>query len=254
MTERQFEILAIISENGRVEVAKLAEMLKISQVTVRKDLDVLESRRLIRRQQGVAELDAEDDVTNRLAYHHREKLAIAEAAAAQIKHGETVMIESGSCCTLLAEQIAKTLKDATIITNSVYLSEHIRPALGNQVILLGGEIRMDPMVTVGPITIRAAENFYVDKFYVGADGFTEDGYFTASDIMRVQTIRVMARQAKKTIVLTESEKFRRHGVMALLHSRDIHSLYTDDKIPEAVREYLQQEGVIVNTIDMEKKS
>ena len=125
----------------------------LSQVTIRKDLDVLEGKRLIRRQQGFAELDSEDDVTNRLAYHHKEKLAIAEAAVSQIKNGETVMIESGSCCALLAEQIVKKLKDVTIITNSVYIAEHIRPALGNHVILLGGEIQMEPMVTVGPITV-----------------------------------------------------------------------------------------------------
>ena len=102
MTERQFQILALISENGRVEVAKLAEILGVSQVTIRKDLDALESKQLIRRLQGIAELDRENDVTNRLAYHHREKLSIAEEAVKEIKNGETVMIESGSCCTLLA--------------------------------------------------------------------------------------------------------------------------------------------------------
>lgn len=249
MTERQFQILAILSEHKRIEVAKLADRLKISQVTVRKDLDVLESNRLIRRQQGIAELDSEDDVTNRLAYHHKEKLAIANAAASEIKNGETVMIESGSCCTLLAEQIAKTLKDVTIITNSVYIANHIRPALGNHVILLGGEIQMEPMVTVGPIMVQATNNFYVDKFYTGADGFTPDGFFTASDIMRVETIRVMSGQANKTIVLTESEKFTKHGVLALLHCKDVYSLYTDDKIPQRVADYLKQNEVIVNAID-----
>lgn len=254
MTERQFQILAVISENERVEVAKLAEMLGVSQVTIRKDLDVLESRRLIRRQQGVAELDSEDDVTNRLAYHHREKLAIAKEAVKEIKNGETVMIESGSCCTLLAEQIVKQLKDVTIITNSIYMADHIRPALGNHVILLGGEIQMEPMVTVGPIMVQAAKNFYVDKFYTGVDGFTPDGYFTASDIMRVESIRTMAQQAKKTIVLTESEKFENHGVMALLPSSSVYALYTDSMIPGAVTEYLEKSGVIVRAVDMQHVS
>lgn len=253
MTERQFQILAIISENGRVEVAALAEQLRVSQVTIRKDLDVLESRRLIRRQQGVAELDATGDVTNRLAYHHREKLAIAEAAASEIKNGETVMIESGSCCALLADQIAKRLKDVTIITNSVYIADYIRPALGNHVILLGGEVLMEPMVTVGPVTQQAASNFYVDKFFTGADGFTSDGYFTASDIMRVDTIRTMAKQAKKTIILTGSEKFSAHGVMVLLSCKDVYAVHTDDKIPAEAKAYLEENGVIVqaHSIDSE---
>ena len=253
MSERQFQILAIISENGRMEVAKLAKLLNVSQVTIRKDLDVLEGKRLIRRQQGFAELDSEDDVTNRLAYHHKEKLAIAEAAVSQIKNGETVMIESGSCCALLAEQIVKKLKDVTIITNSVYIAEHIRPALGNHVILLGGEIQMEPMVTVGPIMVQATSNFYVDKFYTGADGFTSDGYFTGGDIMRVETIRTMSKQAKKTIVLTESEKFTAHGVIALLPCKEVYALYTDDKISAKVKAYLQQSGVNVYAVNTDSK-
>lgn len=249
MTERQFQILALISENGRVEVAKLAEILGVSQVTIRKDLDALEQKQLIRRLQGIAELDRENDVTNRLAYNHREKLSIAEEAVKEIKNGETVMIESGSCCTLLAEEIVKASKDVTIITNSIYIADHIRPALGNHVILLGGEIQMEPMVTVGPIMVQAAKNFYVDKFYTGVDGFTPDGYFTASDIMRVESIRTMAGQAKKTIVLTESEKFVNHGVMALLPSTSIHALYTDDQIPDKIRNDLKKSGVCVNTVN-----
>ena len=159
------------------------------------------------------------------------------------------MIESGSCCTLLAEEIVKASKDVTIITNSIYIADHIRPALGNHVILLGGEIQMEPMVTVGPIMVQAAKNFYVDKFYTGVDGFTPDGYFTASDIMRVESIRTMAGQAKKTIVLTESEKFVNHGVMALLPSTSIHALYTDDQIPDKIRNDLKKSGVCVNTVN-----
>lgn len=248
MTERQVQILTIISEKGRIEVTTLAKLLNVSQVTIRKDLDVLESNRLVRRLQGMAELASENDVTNRLAFHFREKSAIAEAAVKEIKNGETVMIESGSCCSLLAAQIAKTLKDVTIITNSVYIADYIRPALGNRVILLGGELLMDAMVTVGPVTQQAARCFYVDKFYTGADGFTENGYFTASDIMRVDTIQVMSKQAKKTIVLTGAEKFSAHGVMALLHAQDVYAVYTDDKIPEKAAEYLTQNGVNVHAV------
>lgn len=248
MTERQFQILAILSERGRIEVATLAKMLKVSQVTVRKDLDALETRNLIKRQQGSAELDSENDVTNRLAYHLREKIAIAEEAVKEIKNGEIVMIESGSCCALLADQIAKTLKDVTIVTNSAYIANYIRPAWGNKVILLGGELLMEPMVTVGPITQQAARNLYVDRFYTGVDGFTADGYFTARDIMRVDTIKTMSCQAKKTIVLTGSEKFKDRGVMAMLHASDVYAVYTDDKIPEETKEYLIQNGVNVHAV------
>ena len=252
MTERQTRILNIISEEKKVEVIKLAELMNVTQVTIRKDLDFLESKGLIRRQHGTAELDAEDDITNRLAYHYYQKSLIAARAAEMIENGEVVMIESGSCCTLLAEQIVQKRKNVTIITNSVYIANYIRPATSNNVVLLGGSLLMEPMVTVGPIMCQAATNFYVDKFYTGTDGFTPNGYFTGKDIMRVETIRVMSKQAKKTIILTESNKFSRQGTLAQFPADDVYAVYTDTKIPQNVREYLEEHNVVVNTVDTTK--
>ncbi|MBC8570714.1 DeoR/GlpR family DNA-binding transcription regulator [Zongyangia hominis] len=249
MTDRQTQILNIISEERKVEVMRLAELMNVTQVTIRKDLDYLESKGLIRRQHGTAEIDAEDDITNRLAYHYYEKSLIAAQAVEMIHNGEVIMIESGSCCTLLAEQIAKKRKDVTIITNSVYIANYIRPATSNQVVLLGGSLLMEPMVTVGPIMCQAAVNFYVDKFYTGTDGFTPNGHFTGKDIMRVETIRVMSQQAKKTIILTESNKFSRQGTLAQFPADDVYAVYTDTKIPEDVESYLKEHKVIVNKVD-----
>ena len=78
---------------------------------IRKDLDALESKGLIVREHGFATLNSKDDMNTRLAFHYEAKQKIAKLACQSIKNGDTIMIESGSCCALLALEIAKQKKD-----------------------------------------------------------------------------------------------------------------------------------------------
>ena len=123
MSERHTKILELLTENDKVEVTKLSELLQVSQVTIRKDLDLLEQKGLIIRAHGFATLNSSDDINNRLAYHYDLKQKIAKLACESVENGETVMIESGSCCALLALEIAQTRKDVTLITNSAFIAD-----------------------------------------------------------------------------------------------------------------------------------
>ena len=91
MKQRDNTILDLLSESGRMEVSLLAEKLGVSQVTIRKDLDALERKGVIRREHGYAVFGGTDDLNNRLAIHYEEKQSIARAAAGLVTAGETVM-------------------------------------------------------------------------------------------------------------------------------------------------------------------
>ena len=122
MKKRETIILELLSEAGKLDVTELADRLGVSQVTVRKDLDALEQKGILRREHGCANFGGRDDINNRLALHYEEKKLIAKRAAEMVEAGETVMIENGSCCALLAEEIARTKAGATIITNSAFIA------------------------------------------------------------------------------------------------------------------------------------
>lgn len=246
MTQRQSQILHVIASEHRVEVGKLAELVGVSQVTIRKDLIFLEEMGLIKRQHGFAVMNAENDINNRLAVHYERKMDIAIRAVNLINDGDVVMLESGSCCTLLAEQIVQKRKNVTIITYSVYIANRIRTAESSQVILLGGTMLMEPMVTVGPITMEAVSNFYVDKFFSGTDGITPDGAFTAKDLRQAEVIRKMAKHAKKTIVLTDSSKFHRQSTVSQFPMEEVYAVYTDAQCPKAIIDMLKERNVIVD--------
>ncbi len=88
MTDRQTKILQIVNEQKRVEVTSLSELLDVSQVTIRKDLDVLEERGLLIREHGYAAVRNTDDITNRLSVRYDTKLKIAKAAAKIVATGK----------------------------------------------------------------------------------------------------------------------------------------------------------------------
>jgi DeoR/GlpR family transcriptional regulator of sugar metabolism len=246
MIKRHVKILDIVTQRQKLEVSALAELLGVSKVTVRKDLAELEELGVLRREHGFAVTGAVDDVGRRLAYHYEIKKRIAQAAAQIVDDGETVIIESGSCCALLAEELATTKRDVTVITNSVFIANHVRNASRTKVILLGGDYQGEAQVVVGPIAIKCVEDFFTDKLFIGTDGFTEKFGFTGRDHLRAVTVQGIAKQARQVMVLTESEKFSHQGVVGLVRTSEVSAVYTDDRIPPETEAFLIKNQVTVH--------
>ncbi|AQR97189.1 DeoR/GlpR family DNA-binding transcription regulator [Clostridium saccharoperbutylacetonicum] len=244
MTNRYTKLLEIVNKNKRIEVSKLAELLKVSQVTIRKDLGALEEKGLLKREHGYAVMTSSDDISSRLAFNYDIKRKIARLASELVRDGETVMIESGSSCALLAEELAFNKKDITIITNSTFIANYIRE--GNaKVVLLGGDYQPESQVSVGPLTRKCVKDFFVDKLFIGTDGYSSKIGFTGKNLMRTETVKAMAESADKIIILTDSSKFSERGVVSQFKINEISYLFTDDNIPEVIFENLKKEKVEV---------
>ena len=226
--DRTTQILALLVQEKKIEVTELSAHLGVSQVTVRKDLDAMEAQGLITREHGFAVLSSTDDIKGRLAYHYEEKKKIALRAAELVKDGDTIMIESGSCCALLAAALTELRSGITMITNSAFIADYIRRSSDFQIILLGGIYQQDAQVMVGPM-----------------DGWSARAGFTNQDQMRAQAVRDMARQADRVIVLTESEKFERHGTVPLNLKDQVKAVITDQNIEEQIVTELNARGIEV---------
>lgn len=243
MTNRSTAILEILTTTGKVEVARLSELLGVSEVTVRKDLDALQAKGLVRRRHGFATLSNPNDVSGRLAYHYEQKRLIAQAAAALVTNGSTVMVESGSCCALLARELADTKEGVTIVTNSAFIASYVRDSTHVSCVLLGGTYQRDSQVMVGPLVRTCAQEFYVDRLFMGADGWIEGVGFTNADQMRADAVRSMAESAAEVVVLTESEKFGRRGAIPMRLPGKRLSVVTDNSIGEQWQQSLARTGV-----------
>lgn len=242
MASRTDRILEILTQQKRAEVTELAQELGVSQVTMRKDLTELESRGLIKREHGFAVLQSANNVEGRLAYHYKEKLRIAERAAELVRDGDTVMIENGSCCAILAAKLAAQKNDVTIITNSAFIADYVRREPTVNIVLLGGIYQKDSQVMVGPMIDKGVQDFFVDVLFAGTDGFSARTGFTNTDQMRAQAVASMADHAERVVVLTESEKFGRRGTVPLsLAGRDV-TVITDCCIPDEAKSELERKG------------
>lgn len=248
MVDRRSKILEYVIESERVDVNELAGKFAVSQVTVRKDLDQLEQRGLIRRQHGYAVAIAPDNLLSRLAVHNEVKRRIAAAAIDLVPNGGTVMIESGSCCALLADEIGKSRRAVTIITNSAFIADYVRSAQGVNLVLLGGDYQPEAQVTVGPLVEQCVANFFVDTLFVGIDGYTEGSGFTGKNHLRAEAVRAMARQAREVVVLTESSKFPRQGAVQLLPATGVSRVVTDNHLPVPMQNHLAEAGIAVTLV------
>ena len=250
MTDRQTKILEIVNQKKKVEVATLSQMLEVSQVTIRKDLDALEELNFLTREHGYATMKNMSDIGNRMAFCYETKQRIAEKASEIISDGETIMVESGSSCALFVKYLSETKKDITVITNSSYIARFIRETEGGvtKVIVLGGEYQKEAEVMVGPLVKTCAEAFYVDKLFMGTDGYIPGIGFTSGDMLRAEAAKSMADSARNSIILTDSSKFSEHGVVMQCRLKDINMVFTDDQVPLEAKDAMEQNGIIVETV------
>jgi DeoR/GlpR family transcriptional regulator of sugar metabolism len=230
--DRTVRILNFLAANNTAKISHLANLLDVSRATLRKDLDDLERRGIIRKTHGYASLEGADDTSKRMAFNHLIKRRIAKAAVQIVEEGETIMLESGSCCALFAEELALAEKKTTIITNSVYIANHVKKMQNIKIILLGGYFQAESQVLVGTITTNCSETFFVDKYFLGTNGFVHGQGFTGREHLRVETALKLSSRAKKIYVLTEAEKFNRRGTYNLIRLNKVTGVFTDDSIPK----------------------
>lgn len=242
MNQRCLTILEMLNREETLDVNRLAERLSVSAVTVRKDLDLLEKRGLLQRQHGYAVRVSQNDIRYRMMFDYEVKARIAHRAAAMVGCGETLMIESGSTCAMLAFELVKTQKDVTIVTNSAFIAGHVRALPGARVVLLGGTYDLDAQVMSGPLVGKCAEEFFVDKFFIGTDGFDPAQGFSNVDLQRAEAVRAMAARARHRIILTDSSKFNKRGVVLLMPTRQVSTVITD-QVPDNCRAALEESGV-----------
>ncbi|WP_105113532.1 DeoR/GlpR family DNA-binding transcription regulator [Streptococcus suis] len=246
--ERLDKIIELVSQHEKIDVNSLSEQLEVSKVTIRKDLDKLESRGLLRREHGYAVLNSGDDLNIRMSFRYDVKKRIAKEAVKLVVDNETVMIESGSTCALLAEEICKTKRNVTIITNSYFIANYVRQYDGCQVILLGGEFQKDSQVTVGPLLQKMIHFFHVDKAFVGTDGFDSEHGFTGKNLMRSEVVQYMSEVSEQMIVLTDASKFTKKGTVRRFGLSQVAQVITDTSIAEIFVAELEKANVKVTIV------
>ena len=249
LNKRQSEIVQLVDEKLKISVSELSEILGVSEVTIRKDLEALNMYGILIRQHGYALKKNTASITNRLSINYEIKRRIAKKAASLVKPNETVLLGGGSTCVLVAEEIINSHPSVTIITNSIYVVDHISKLGSNKVILLGGEYQSDAKVLVGPLVRNSCKQFYVDKMFIGTDGFVKDVGFMGSDSLRTEAVKNMSESAKNIIIVTDSSKFNRMGLLVQFQVNDAALIVTDSNLPQEYQDYFKRYRIPVMMVN-----
>jgi len=251
--ERKSEILKLLEQNGRVEVNDLASIFDSSRETIRRDLNEMEIKGLLKRAHGGAVLDStfstsaqEFPVNIREIQRYKEKNAICHKAASFIKNGDSIFVDNSSTCLYLIQHIPEEYQ-VTIITNSLKLligsNELQKPNL--MFICLGGFYHKDNLSTYGNISLRDAGEFYPNKSFMSCGGILSPNRFTDYSILEVDTKRLMIEQSKEVFILADHTKFGRSSQVYLTDSTSIDYVITDDKaLPDQIAP-LEEAGINV---------
>ncbi|MEZ8101600.1 DeoR family transcriptional regulator [Vibrio bivalvicida] len=243
MNPRQNEILQIVNEGKRVQVTELSDLVGVSGVTIRQDLNFLEQEGYLKRVHGAAMSLQSDDIDSRLEVRFDIKQALANKAADLVKENETVLIEGGSANALLARTLAER-GDVSIITPSAYIAHLIRNTSAN-IILLGGVYQHQGESLVGPLTKLCIENIHFSTAFLGVDGFHQDTGFTSRDMMRAEIASTILAKKRRNIVLTDSSKFGQIFPSTIGSTKQISILLTDNKAEKEDLDFIRKQGVEV---------
>jgi|LSQX01.2.fsa_nt_gb DeoR family fructose operon transcriptional repressor len=210
--KRREIILQVLSQNGKVKVSELSEMFGISEVTIRIDLTELEKAGLLERVHGGAISSNRTyynmSVNERMKTNEAEKKAIALEAASYISDGDTLMINSGTT-TLYTVKELKSIKDLTILTNSLLIAQEIGAYKNIHVILLGGNFNPKYHFTYGEDTITQLKRYNANKLILSVDGVSAERGITTYHYLEAEVNRQMIERADKTIVVADYTKINR---------------------------------------------
>ena len=232
--------------DGRVLVAELAKRFRTSQVTIRKDLEILHSTGKIHRTHGgalPAHEGALEDPTLREKekLHRKEKIQIANAAVQMVEEGQVVILDSGTTTTAIARAL-RHHQNLTIITNAVNIAAELAGS-PLEVILTGGTLRKNSFSLVGPIAEETLRRLNADILFLGVDGFDVHCGLSTPNLLEAKVNRAMMDAARIVVAVCDFSKFGRRSLSLIAPPSAVHRVITDRLAPKKDIDRLRKAGI-----------
>ena len=235
-------------QNDEVSVKELARQFEVSDMTVRRDLDLMQSHgEIIHTHGGAAlakRLTFEFAFRDRQNRNHERKEAIAQRAIEYVRDGDVVMLDTGTT-TLAVAKVLAGKRTVTIITTSLAIVSQVQFAENIEVILLGGFLRGGSPDVHGPLTEQNIDYFRTDVAFMGADAVDSGGVTYADDLRIVNLDRRMAANADKVIIVADSGKLDRTAMCRVFEPGEYDLIMTNSDLDERILAGLREKNIIV---------
>ncbi|MCU0512928.1 MAG: DeoR/GlpR family DNA-binding transcription regulator [Anaerolineae bacterium] len=244
--QRRQEIVDLLQAKGSVNTEDLCEYFKVSQMTIWRDLKVLEDREMIKRVHGGALLAGQMDepvYTRKQSVNRAAKERIARYACQHYVHDNQIIImEAGT--TVMAMCRYLTQRNLTVITNGLgTLNELSQRVPQVQVLSCGGMLRDVGLTFVGPQAEQFFHNVRAHTLFLSATGITLADGICDPNLLEIQIKQSMAASVQQIVLLLDRFKFGVHSLKNILPMHKIDVLITDETLPDDYRAWLEREGV-----------
>ena len=247
--ERRQRIARRLRERGEVRVNELAELLGVSQVTIRNDLNSLEEKGLIVRVRGGAV--AKDDYTVRSpAFVARAQLragakhSISRWAADLVQDGESIVLDASTTVFHMIPFLQER-RNLTVITNSIEAAAALSKNPSHTVVLVGGVISPRGASVSGHLSERNLEELHVRTAFVSCTGFTIEAGLTQMGIQDAHLKAGMVRSAERVVALIDSTKFGKRDLTSFATVDQISHILTDNELAPSMLEQVRHTGALL---------
>ncbi len=243
--QRHEVIIAEVRRRGAVRVSELSTLLGVSDMTVRRDLEVLDDAGLVDKVHGGATL-RDERTTDEPGFeakslrNTREKHAIALAAAAMVRPGQAVGITAGTTTWQLAYHITE-IADLTVVTNSVRVADVLHQAQRtDRTVVLTGGVRTPSDALVGPVAVAALRSLHLDSVFMGVHGMSARAGFTTPNLMEAETNRAFVDATEHLVVLADHTKWGVTGLSSMAPLERAAALITDGGLSASAHSTLDE--------------
>ncbi len=252
-TERRREhILAYLSTRDRSSVGELSQLLGVSEVTIRKDLDLLESQGLLTRIHGGAVVSGRGRLelyfSTREQEHLEEKRRIAQVAAGLIRSGQRVFLDA-STTALQVARLIKDREDLIVVTNGLFTALELNFSEGITVLVLGGTMRRRSSSLVRSPNEDWLQRLRLDLGFFGSRGVTAQDGLMESDLDEARLKQAMVRVCALVVGLADSSKFGRTFFSAFALPNEIDRIITDSRAPISIVDELRAQSIAVDLVE-----
>jgi DeoR/GlpR family transcriptional regulator of sugar metabolism len=251
--QRREKILDLLKEDGSAKVADLAILFKVTEVTIRQDLEKLEKEDLIIREHGGAYLKNIEAQVREFAVAHSEvqveqKEKIAQKCLQYISSGDTIILDSGSTVTEIAKKL-HGFRDLTVLTNALNIAMLLGTEPGIDVVMTGGEFKPPTLSLTGQKAADFFKGIYVQKLFLATAGISLRAGLTYPSISDLVVKKAMIDAAETTYLVADSSKFGKSAFASLGALSLIDYIITDSGITDADRQIFEQHDIQIIIAD-----
>lgn len=243
----------MLEQNEEVQVTDISRQTGISEVTIRKDLTILQNRHLLLRTRGgamrkpVENTNEDTAISKKRMFNFKEKERIGAEAVKMIHDGDFIMLDSGTTTMEIAKQLGR-FQHLRILTNAMNIATELMSYQRFDVVLIGGNVRPKSLSMVGPLALSVLHNFSRYKLFLGVDSFSIENGVSTPNLEEALLNQMMIQQADKVIAVFDSSKFNKRSFVHIADAKELDCIITDTAIPDGMASKLKSLNIDLHIV------